>query len=313
MTFYTRAWHPLAENVYAYLQPDGTWGLNNTGLIIDSGESLLIDTLFDLKLTQNMLDEMKPLTKKIDRLVITHSNGDHWYGYKLVKDAEIITTEECSKEMKKMTPGKMKLLMSISFLFGKAHKMIREMFGKFAFQGYSFIPPDLTFSGTYETKVGEKNIHLIQFGPAHTAGDLIVHLASEKIIFASDLLFIKGTPLMWTPHVENWIKALDYMLSSEADVFVPGHGPITDRQGVQLVKDYFHFLTDESKKQYDNRISVIDAACNIDLGRFADLGELERTVVNVFFLYKKFAADPKPVSPISLFKLMAEFKARKRI
>ncbi len=49
----------LGNGCYAYLQPDGSWGWSNAGLVVDSGQSLLVDTLFDLKLTREMLATMR--------------------------------------------------------------------------------------------------------------------------------------------------------------------------------------------------------------------------------------------------------------
>ncbi|MDP6285119.1 MAG: hypothetical protein QF585_02315, partial [Acidimicrobiales bacterium] len=59
---YTHGLHEVADNVFAYLQPDGGWGWSNAGLIASEWSSLLVDTLFDLKLTQNMLDSMSSVT-----------------------------------------------------------------------------------------------------------------------------------------------------------------------------------------------------------------------------------------------------------
>ena len=75
---YTRGLHDLGNSVYAYLQPDGTWGWSNSGIVIDGEVSLLIDTLFDLKLTRDMLDTMRnsiPSAAHIDMVVNTHANG----------------------------------------------------------------------------------------------------------------------------------------------------------------------------------------------------------------------------------------------
>jgi len=87
---YTKGLHDLGNSVYAYLQPDGSWGWSNAGLITDGGASLLIDTLFDLKLTQEMLDTIRRSVRAashIDMVVNTHANGDHCYGNQLVSDA----------------------------------------------------------------------------------------------------------------------------------------------------------------------------------------------------------------------------------
>ena len=104
---YTKGLHDLGNGCLAYLQPDGGWGWSNAGLIVDGQENLLVDTLFDLKLTREMLDEMRdkvPSARKIKTLVNTHANGDHTFGNQLVAGADIITTEQTAKEMLEHPP-----------------------------------------------------------------------------------------------------------------------------------------------------------------------------------------------------------------
>jgi cyclase len=99
---YTKGLHDLGNSVYAYLQPDGSWGWSNAGIITDGDASLLIDTLFDLRLTQEMLDTMRksiPAAAHIDTLVTTHANGDHYFGNQLVAEAQIIASRRTAEEM----------------------------------------------------------------------------------------------------------------------------------------------------------------------------------------------------------------------
>ena len=49
---YSRGLHELGDGCFAYLQPDGSWGWSNAGLIVGDGASVLVDTLFDLPLTE---------------------------------------------------------------------------------------------------------------------------------------------------------------------------------------------------------------------------------------------------------------------
>ena len=103
----------VAPGIHAWLQPNGAWGESNAGLIVGAGESLLIDTLWDLALTGRMLDAMKPLTDEapIRTLVNTHGDGDHWWGNELVGAQEIVATEAAAAhEMKAVTPGSMAAL-----------------------------------------------------------------------------------------------------------------------------------------------------------------------------------------------------------
>ena len=90
---YTRGLHDLGNGLWAYLLPDGSWGWSNAGLIVDGDRTLLVDTLFDLKLTAEMLESMRrsiPAAARIGTLVNTHHNGDHTFGNQLVGGAQII-------------------------------------------------------------------------------------------------------------------------------------------------------------------------------------------------------------------------------
>src|ERR1700692_2584651 len=93
---YVAGLQEVGDGFYAYLQPDGGWGWSNAGLVVDGDSTLLIDTLFDLRLTEDMLREMRGAVKaaaRIDTLVNTHANGDHCYGNALVGDARIVASE----------------------------------------------------------------------------------------------------------------------------------------------------------------------------------------------------------------------------
>src|ERR1044072_5587419 len=100
---YTKGLHDLGNGCFAYLQPDGGWGWSNAGLIAHRDQTLLVDTLFDLKLTREMLEQMRAAVRaaaSIGRLVNPHSTGDHTFGNQLVKEAEIIASRACAEEMK---------------------------------------------------------------------------------------------------------------------------------------------------------------------------------------------------------------------
>jgi len=104
---YTRGLHQIGNGIYTYLQPDGSWGLNNAGLIVDGEHSMVVDTLYGLDLTRKMLDAMKAATNaagSIDILVNTHVNGDHCFGNQLFKGAEIIASNACAEEFATETP-----------------------------------------------------------------------------------------------------------------------------------------------------------------------------------------------------------------
>src|SRR6185436_16886778 len=103
---YTHGLHELGAGVHAYLQPDGSWGWSNAGIVVGDDASLLIDTLFDLPLTRRMLEAMRDPTRTapIRTLVNTHANGDHCWGNQLVRGAEIVASRACRDEMGAFQP-----------------------------------------------------------------------------------------------------------------------------------------------------------------------------------------------------------------
>ena len=146
----------------------------------------------------------------------------------------------------------------------------------------------------------------VEVGPAHTGGDVIVHVPEDRTVFTGDILFIDGTPLMWAGPVRNWINACEKIIGMDADVIVPGHGPVTDKAGVQRVVDYLAYIDAEARKRYDAGLGVREAALDIALGDYANWGDAERIAVNVDSLYREYRGDGQVTPVMELFALMAE-------
>jgi glyoxylase-like metal-dependent hydrolase (beta-lactamase superfamily II) len=308
---YTRGLHDLGNSTYAWLAPDGGWGWSNAGLIVDGEESLLVDTLFDLRQTQEMLDAMRraePVAAKdIGTLVNTHANGDHCNGNELVAGAEIIASTATAEELNEFPPEALAQLQAT--LRGQDTPFARYFnacFGDFDFSGITLTPPTRTFDGELSLTVGDKRIELIEVGPAHTRGDVLIHVPDDRTLFTGDILFIEGTPLAWAGPIRNWIDACRRIEAMDLETIVPGHGPITDRRGVANVRAYFEHIESETRKRYDSGMSAADAARDIDLADFAGWGERERIVVNVNRLYSEFSGDDSPTDIMALFASMAE-------
>jgi glyoxylase-like metal-dependent hydrolase (beta-lactamase superfamily II) len=310
---YTKGLHDLGNSMYAYLQPNGTWGWSNAGLVIDGKASLLIDTLFDLKLTQEMLDSMRksvPAAAQIDMLVNTHANGDHCYGNQLVADAEIIASARTAEEMVTgVSPAQMAALVKHADQLGQIGEFARYAFGSFDFENITVTPPDKTFEGELTLKVGDKMVHLIEVGPAHTQGDTLVHIPADRIVFTGDILFIGGHPIIWAGPTSNWLRACDRILAMDVETIVPGHGPITDKKGVAEIKGYFEYIFDEARKRYEAGMPAFEAARDIPLDRYASWSDGERIVVNVASIYRELSGDTTHPNVASLFGQMALFMA----
>ena len=306
---YTKGLHDLGNSVYAYLQPKGTWGWSNAGLITDGEASLLIDTLFDLRLTQEMLDTMRravPAAASIDMVVNTHANGDHCYGNELVADAQIIASQKTADEMiEGIQPAQFAALLKQAPTMGQVGAFTLHAFGAFNFDNITLTPPNKTFEGETTVKVGNKTAHLIEVGPAHTQGDTLVHIPDDRVVFTGDILFIGGHPIIWAGPTSNWLRACDRILAMDVETIVPGHGPITDKKGVTELKGYLQYIYDEARKRYEAGMPAFEAAKDIPLDRYAAWSDGERIVVNVAMIYAELRGDQSHPDTLSLFAQMA--------
>ena len=309
---FTKGLHDLGHGCFAYLQPDGSWGWSNAGLITQGEDSLLVDTLFDLKLTGEMLKVMRdavPQASNIGTLVNTHANGDHTFGNQLVEDAVIIASAAGASEMAELPPQALAEIMQNAGAMGEAGKFLMKLFDVFDFEGIQLQAPTDTFSGMMTRKVGDKKVELHEVGPAHTKGDVLVFVPTDKIVFTGDILFIEGHPIMWVGPVANWIKACDLILSWEVETIVPGHGPITDKSGVRAVREYLVYIEAEARKRHAAGMSVMEAAQDISFEDYSSWGDAERIVVNVDTLYKEFNNDPTPSNIVQMFEMMSKLAA----
>ena len=313
---YTKGLHETGNGIYAWLQPDGGWGWSNAGLICDGEASLLVDTLFDMQLTEDMLSAMRDAAGKggedINIIVNTHANGDHTHGNGCCQNAEIIASEASAREMEEVTPELLAQMKAAGAALGPAGAYFADIFADFDFAGVKERAPTKTFSGQMDLKVGDKDVQLIEVGPAHTAGDVLVHVPGDKTVFTGDILFIDGTPLMWAGPVSNWIGACEKICDMDVDVIVPGHGPITDKAGVRRVADYLGYIDVEARKRYDAGLSQREAALDIALGDFSSWGDAERIAVNVDTLYKEYSGADEATDVVTLFALMAEVRNAQR-
>jgi cyclase len=304
---YTKGLHEIADGVWAYLQPDGGWGWSNAGLITGGDSSLLVDTLFDLRLTAEMLDQMRavtPAARSIATVVNTHANGDHCYGNSLLGDAEIIATARCAEEMLQLPPATMAALLRSADSLGAAGQFAQKIFSPFSFEDVPLAVPTRTFEQQLELRVGDRAVSLLEVGPAHTAGDAVVHLADEGIVFTGDILFHGGHPIVWAGPVANWITACDRVLALHPTVVVPGHGPLATPAALEDLKEYFELLSREARTRFDAGMTALDAARDIDLGPYAGWSEGERVVANVHALYRDFG-DQAPSDALTLMGEMA--------
>jgi glyoxylase-like metal-dependent hydrolase (beta-lactamase superfamily II) len=298
----------ISEGVYAWLAPNGSWGMSNAGLISDGEESMIVDTMFDLSLTRSMLDSMAAVVPKtrsnVDILLNTHANGDHCHGNELVPTNRIIASAETAAEMGELPPSVLYTMVeSFRGDLSALGRYIQYAFGSFDFSNITMRMPTETFTKEMSVVVGDLEIKLFEVGPAHTKGDVIAYIPAREVVFTGDILFFQETPIMWAGPVDNWIKACDLIGSFNA-VTIPGHGPITDNSGIRDMRNYWTMLRDQARERFEAGMSVSEASKDIDLGQYANWGGPERVFLNVNALYKEFGSNQIVGDVMSLFSEM---------
>ena len=250
----------VAERTWAWIQPNGGLGESNAGLVVGDDGSILVDTLWDERLTARMLAAMEPELERapIEKLVNTHGDGDHWYGNWLAADAEIVATEAAAAQMATEPPAMLTRMRPLPKVAGLGAKLpllpgrdrmrglaaFGSMLENFDFADCDPRLPTRTFTGTTSVAVAGRRAELIAVGPAHTAGDAIVWLEDVRVCFSGDIVFSGVTPIMWAGPATNWIAALERIAALGPEKIVGGHGPVRGPDVLDELIAYWRFLLD---------------------------------------------------------------------
>lgn len=331
----------VAPGCHAWMQPNGEWFESNAGLVVGEGESLLVDTLADLRITRRMLDGLAALTAPapIRTLVNTHSDVDHVAGNQLLSGAAIISSARSAALIREQDPGSLKAFARLAGAMRILGRLplpvvgslappllprvdlraigayIGDMLAPFEFGGIEVPPATRDFDGELTLEAGGREVRLIEVGPAHTPGDLLVHVPDARLVYTGDILFVGGTPVMWAGPVSNWIAAVDTLLGLEADTYVPGHGPVCGADEAKAVRRYWTWLEAAARHRFGLGMSPWEAARDIALSaefaehEWAGWSAPERIVINVHTLDRERRGDlggePSPRELITMFSRVA--------
>jgi glyoxylase-like metal-dependent hydrolase (beta-lactamase superfamily II) len=183
----------------------------------------------------------------------------------------------------------------------------KQAFGAFRFDDITPRYPTRTFDGRLDLDVGGRLVELIEVGPAHTRGDVLVHVPDARTVFTGDILFIGVTPIVWSGPIANWIAACDRITALGAETIVPGHGPVTNGEGVNGVRAYLEWVRDEATSRFEAGMPALEAARDIALGEFAAWVDSERIVVNVDTVYRELDPSRERSGILSLVEAMAAY------
>ncbi|TQJ87381.1 glyoxylase-like metal-dependent hydrolase (beta-lactamase superfamily II) [Streptomyces sp. SLBN-31] len=277
---------PVAEGLHLWAPPHtGTWGFANCLLITSGEQAVLVDTPYDRPMTEALIAAARPVLPAgaagVGTIVNTHVNGDHTFGNGLFPGAGIIATKASAEHLcREPSPQQMHFLTTGTPADQPLGWYAREHFGRYRYEDVEAVPPTVTFSGRYDLRVGDIEAELIEVGPAHSAGDLIVHLPAQRVVCAGDVLFADDHPVHWDGPLARITAACETILALEPETVVPGHGPVMSPQEVRNHITYLLRLEALVHTRHAAGVPAGEAAADIlDTGFYDHLGLRERIVI----------------------------------
>lgn len=267
----------VSEDVYAYVQPDGSWWINNTGFMVGSRGVVSVDASSTEARTRAYLETIAAVSSQpVRTLINTHHHGDHTFGNYLFRSATIVGQER-------------------SRAAAQAWGLPRSApyWTDVEWGDVELEPPFLTFDESVTVHVDDLRCEVRHLGrPAHTDNDAIVWLPERKVLFSGDLLFKGVTPFVVQGSVGGMLETLAGVEQLGAEVVVPGHGPVCGPEVIGEVTAYVRFVQDVAAKGVAADIPPLEAALGTDLGEFADLLDRERIVGNLHRAYAEARGEP---------------------
>ena len=261
----------VSDGVFAYIQPDGSWWINNTGFMVGARGVVSIDSCSTVTRTQAYLDSIASVTPQpVRTLLNTHHHGDHTFGNFLFSGATIVGHEETRTGILEWGQPK-----SAPF------------WTEVEWGDVELAPPFLTYTDSVTVWVDDLKAEVKHVGlPAHTTNDSIVWLPERKVLFAGDLLFNGGTPFLVQGSVAGAIQVLENVIQPlKAETIVAGHGAPTGPELIEDILRYLRFVQATAREGQAAGLTPLEAAREVDLGEFADLLDSERIVGNLHRAY----------------------------
>jgi cyclase len=258
----------LAEGVFAAIAINGGAAISNSGIIDLGGRTLIYDTFMTPQAAQDLRGAAQKLTGRDPELIInSHYHNDHiWGNQAFSPQARIFSTgqtlhliqTEGKKELDWARESSTKRLEEFRRQYEEAEND-QERSELLMWVGYyqglvdagpqlNVRLPDITFENRLNIHGSSRTVELIPFEEAHTGSDLILYMRQEGIVFLTDLLFVNCHPYLAECDVYKLMEALKEIQNMQANVFVPGHGPVGTNRDLKSNIDYISMCIETAQK-----------------------------------------------------------------
>jgi glyoxylase-like metal-dependent hydrolase (beta-lactamase superfamily II) len=262
----------LADGVYEIQHPNAGGNVNgNTTVIIGERQVFVVDTCYLPSVAREDIAQIRQWTDRPVSFVLnTHFHNDHNLGNRAYMDAfpalTIIAHAETKKEMDLFGPGSaMRDQRDVAYLqkmletgktpdgqtLSEADKtqvknaLARRMPALEEVKKVKFQSATLSFEHDFSLDLGNREVEIKFLGRGNTPGDAVVYLPKEKIAIAGDLL-VYPIPYIYDGYPREWIQTLQNLAQLDADMIVPGHGPVMhDKTYIYLMRDLMKSAVDQ--------------------------------------------------------------------
>jgi glyoxylase-like metal-dependent hydrolase (beta-lactamase superfamily II) len=237
----------IGDNLYAYISENDA-SSNVTFLITPEG-ILVVDTGVNAEEGGKLLAEIRKLSELPVRWIVnTHYHLDHRGGNAVVgKDAFIVSSDFTRKKI----------------LQGETQGS--------ATQAATYTQDEtIGVRQSITLHLGGRELQIYNAGPAHTMGDLVVYFPQERVLATGDLFLTNSCPAMDQGNMDNWIAALDHMLSLPVDHVVPGHFSLATTVELARFRDYLRDLRQQVSQFYRAGKSVAAVKRQIRMEKYRD-------------------------------------------
>ncbi|WP_432061348.1 MBL fold metallo-hydrolase [Streptomyces sp. S1] len=283
----------VADDVHAWVQPDGGWCLNNAGVVVGDRSVLLVDTAATRARAERLRDAVRGLTPLPVRTVVnTHHHGDHTHGNLVFAAGAVVVSHERTRaEM------------------AERGLALTKVWPDADWGDLDVVLPDLTYADSLSVHLGGgRTAELLHPGPAHTTNDTAVWLPDREVLFAGDLLMSDCTPFALMGSVRGLVRAVGRLRALGARRIVCGHGPVCGPEVFGVTEAYLARVLDLAAYGLRRGRDPLAVAREAGYGEFAELRDPERLVANLHRAYAELEGAPEgaylPSAPV--FREMVE-------
>ncbi len=200
----------IGEGLYAFTAE----GDPNSGVIIGDDSVMVVEAQATPRLAQKVIDCIRGVTDKpISHVVLTHYHAVRVLGASAFKAQQVIMSEAAR-----------------NMVAERGQEDWDSEFQRFPrlFQGHESIPgltwPTTTFNGRMSVWLGRRRVDILQLGRAHTAGDAVVHIPDQNVMFTGDIVEAHSACYCGDGHFGDWGPTLEAVRAYDLAAIAPGRG-----------------------------------------------------------------------------------------